>query len=238
VGPELETRIAACDQMSRWERSELGKDLRRLGLSYGEIMDLIPVKRSTLAAWSREVHLSDEHYAAIKERTGTQEGVPRDTNRKRQAEIAAIKKSAVLDAIVLVDQPLWTVGTALYWGEGYKTESSLGMANAEASALRLFMKWTSTYHDQEAEFRARLNIHANNDEPKAKEWWQGQLGLGPDDFAKSFVKPDGTGHRKNHLAYGVCAVKMRRSANVVPSHDGLGRLPCRSPWAVSSTPGR
>jgi hypothetical protein len=60
VGSEFQARIAAWETMSRWERSELGKDLRRLGLSYGEIMDLIPVKKSTLATWCREVKLSED----------------------------------------------------------------------------------------------------------------------------------------------------------------------------------
>ena len=49
VGAAFRERIDSWDTLSRWERSELGKDLRRLGLSYGEIMDLIPVKKSTLA---------------------------------------------------------------------------------------------------------------------------------------------------------------------------------------------
>jgi hypothetical protein len=34
-------RVRNWDRMSRWERSELGRDLRRLGMSYGEIMALI-----------------------------------------------------------------------------------------------------------------------------------------------------------------------------------------------------
>jgi hypothetical protein len=176
-------------------------------------MDLIPVKKSTLATWCREVKLSHEQYLAIKERTGSQEGVPRDTNRKRRDTINGIRRDAMTQAIVLVHEPLWTAGTALYWGEGYKTQSTLGMANAEPAALRLFMNWARCYHSEAAEFRARLNIHANNDEPRARQWWERQLGLGPEDFTRSFVKPDGTGHRKNHLAYGVCAVRMRRSAD-------------------------
>jgi hypothetical protein len=213
VEPELVARIADWDRSSRWERSELGKDLRRLGLSYREIMDLIPVKKSTLATWCREVRLSDEHYAAIKERTRSQEGIPRDTNRKRRSQISAIRTQALSEATMLVHEPLWTAGTALYWGEGYKTQSTLGMANADPAALRLFMSWTRYYHDEHAQFRARLNIHADNDEPWARGWWQSALDLDSADFTKSFIKPDGTGHRKNHLAHGVCAVRMRRSAD-------------------------
>lgn len=29
------------------------------------------------------------------------------------------------------------------------------------------------------------------------------------DFHKTFIKPKGTGHRKNHLRHGVCTIKMR-----------------------------
>lgn len=32
-------------------------------------------------------------------------------------------------------------------------------------------------------------------------------------FTKSFIKPAGTGHRKNHLPHGVCRACMRRSAD-------------------------
>ena len=68
VGTEFHDRIASWDYMSRWERSELGKDLRRLGLSYGEITDLISVKKSTLATWCRDVRLTEDQSAAIKSR--------------------------------------------------------------------------------------------------------------------------------------------------------------------------
>ncbi|MGH8952560.1 MAG: hypothetical protein ACRDX9_14175, partial [Acidimicrobiia bacterium] len=68
VGTEFRDRIDSWDKLSRWERSELGKDLRRLGLSYGEVMDLIPVKKSTLATWCREVKLSEEQVEALRAR--------------------------------------------------------------------------------------------------------------------------------------------------------------------------
>ncbi|HJQ77370.1 MAG TPA: hypothetical protein VJ948_08935, partial [Acidimicrobiia bacterium] len=61
-------RVRNYASLSRWERSELGRDLRRLGLSYGEIMDLITVKKSTLATWCRDVGLTEEQVAAIKVR--------------------------------------------------------------------------------------------------------------------------------------------------------------------------
>ena len=69
VGTVLQDRIDSWDRLSQWERSELGKYVRRLALSYGEIMELIPVKKSTLATWCREVKLTEEQYVAIRTRT-------------------------------------------------------------------------------------------------------------------------------------------------------------------------
>jgi len=213
VGEDLRRRVETWDSLSRWERSELGRDLRRAGLSYGEIMDLIPVKKSTLATWCREVDLSPAQIEAIKARTGSVAGLPRDTNRKRRAEIELIRAEAHDEAGSLITQPLWIAGTVLYWGEGFKTQSQLGMANSDPHALRLFMIWCSEYHLPDTGFRAKLNIHADNDEPAARWWWAEQLSLNLNDFNKSFVKPDGTGHRKNYLPNGVCLVIKRKSAD-------------------------
>ncbi len=212
---ELLGRIDSWDLLSRWERSELGKSLRRLGLSYSEIMDLIPVKKSTLATWCREVRLTEGQYAAIRSRTGSREGIPTDTQRKRRREIELIAAQARLEAIHLEIDPFWAMGLALYWAEGCKKSRRLEMAHSEPEALRLFMHWARRFHDPGATFAAAVNLHFDNDEPRAKCFWSEELGIDLDNFTKTLVKPDGTGHRKNHLAHGVCRVTMRRSTNAL-----------------------
>ena len=213
VGAAFQERIDSWDTLSRWERSELGKDLRRLGLSYGEVMDLISVKKSTLANWCRDVKLTEEQYAAIKARGAQEPGVPRDTQRKRHREIDMIQTQASLEAIHLQADPFWSAGVALYWGEGSKTSRRLEMAHSEPDALRLFMGWARRFHDPGANFAASLNLHFDNEEPAARRFWSTELGIALEDFTKTFIKPDGTGHRKNHLATGVCRVTMRRSTD-------------------------
>jgi hypothetical protein len=213
VGIEFQQRIAAWENLSRWERSELGKDLRRVGLSYGEVMELIPVKKSTLATWCREVELTDEQIEALKLRRPALPGVPRNTQRKRHREIELIEARARLESMHLQAHPFWMAGVALYWGEGSKTSRRLEMAHSESEALRFFMQWTRTFHDPNAAFAAALNLHADNDELDARQFWSTELGIELNDFTKTFVKPDGTGHRKNHLPSGVCRVTMRRSTD-------------------------
>src|SRR5690606_14482935 len=73
-------RVRRWESLSRWERSELGRDLRRSGLSYGEIMELVPVKKSTLATWCRDVELTERQIEAIRARSAPLPGYSRDTN--------------------------------------------------------------------------------------------------------------------------------------------------------------
>jgi len=55
--------------------------------------------------------------------------------------------------------------------------------------------------------------NADNDEPAAREWWSAEVEVPLADFTKTDVKPDGTGHRKNHLPYGVCTLIKGKSAD-------------------------
>ena len=70
-------------------------------------------------------------------------------------------------------------------------------------------------HDHDAEFVLSLHLHDGNDERSARQWWGEHLHLNDPDFTKTFIKPPGTGHRKNHLPHGVCRVRMRRSADAL-----------------------
>jgi hypothetical protein len=213
VWAELRARIGFWDSLSRWERSELGRDLRRLGLSYGEIMDMVPVGKSTLSTWCREVRLTDEQMVAIRERTGSREGIPRDTNRKRREEIGRIREGARAQVSHLMKDPLWVAGTILYWAEGAKTRNHLRLNNSDPRALRLFIQWIRVFVDPEAEFSMQLHLHEGNDDAEARAYWRAETGLTEANFYRAFIKPAGTGHRKNHLAHGVCTVRMRRSSD-------------------------
>lgn len=200
-------------EMDRWERSELGRSLRRHGLSYGEIMNLIPVSKGTLAHWCRDIRLRPDQIEAIKRRTAGPRDVPRDTQRKRRAEVARLQARATREVPVLLNQPLWVAGVCLYWAEGGKTTRRLEVSNSDARLLRLFIAWVRTYVDPGAEFVLMLHLHEGNDELAAQAWWREALDLPDASFHKTFIKPRGTGHRKNSLTQGVCRVRVRRSTD-------------------------
>ena len=213
VTPLVLARVDRWDRLTRWERSELGKELRRLGLTYGEIRNLIPVPKGTLSYWCRDIRLTPGQVRAIADRVPTQEGVPKDTQWRRRAEIEQIQREAKLEAIELLDEPEWVAGVALYWGEGAKTDRRLSITNADPRLLRTYISWVKAFVDPDPTFSLAINLHADNDEPAARHYWSTELEISESSFTKTYFKAEGTGHRKNHLAYGVCRVLMRRSTD-------------------------
>ena len=199
--------------MSRWKRTELGRDLRRLGLSYGEIMELIPVAKGTLAGWCRSIELSDAQALAIRERTGSVRGVPRDTQWRRREEIERIRADAREEAATLVSDPLWLAGTVMYWAEGNKRHRDFAMTNTDPAVLRLFTVWVRRFLDPEPDFVLSLHLHDSNDEAAARQYWREELSLPEADFWKTFWKRPGTGHRTNRHSAGVCRVRVRRGTD-------------------------
>ena len=176
-------------------------------------MDLIDAKKSTLATWCREVTLTDEQIGAIKKGRAQIPGTPVDTNWRRRKEIRELRSVARSLVPELAEDPLWVGGLVLYWAESNKTRNKVGMANTDPRALRLFLWWVRTYVQPDAEFSLQLHLHEGNDEEGAKEYWRSETGLGNSNFVKTFIKPKGTGHRKNHLKHGVCTVRMKCPAD-------------------------
>jgi hypothetical protein len=199
--------------LTRWERAELGRSLRRAGWTYGEIMDLLPVSKGTLAGWCKDIRLSEEQIEAIKARVPSQKGVPRDTQRRRRAEIEAIRSAAAVEAAERVHDPFWIAGVVMYWAEGTKAKPRLDLTNSDPRALRLLISWTRRFHLPEAEFVLELHLHEGNNDTEARLFWASALGLVDPPFYATFVKPAGTGHRKNKLVHGVCRVSMTKSSD-------------------------
>jgi len=213
VPQELIDQAKEWDELRRWERRELGKALRRLGLTYGEIREIIPVPKSTLSDWCRDVELSRSQVEVIRARLPSQKGVPKDSQWRRRVEIEQIRAQAKAFAEEHCHDSFFVAGVILYWAEGSKWRNDFAVANTDPAALRLFVAWVRAYLDRQAEFRLSLHLHQGNDEERAQSYWRTQLGLQDAKFTKTYIKPRGTGHRKNRVPAGVCRVRVLRCAD-------------------------
>jgi hypothetical protein len=102
------------DRLTRWERAESGRALRRLGWTYGEIAEVLPVGKGTPAGWCREIRLTFEQVEAIKAPVPSQKGVPKDANWRRRKEVEALRARARDEARARLEDPFWVAGTVFY----------------------------------------------------------------------------------------------------------------------------
>ena len=107
----------------------------------------------------------------------------------------------------------FVAGVVLYWAEGSKTRNDVLLSNTDPRTLRLFISWVRQHLDDEAEFVLSLHLHEGNDEAEAIAYWRTATGLLEARFTKTYIKPMGSGHRKNSHRHGVCRVRVLRSSN-------------------------
>ena len=69
------------------------------------------------------------------------------------------------------------------------------------------MRWFREFCEVPQEkFKARLHIHSGQDEQSMKSFWSETTGIPLAQFGKSYVKKEGSGHRKNILYHGTIQV--------------------------------
>jgi hypothetical protein len=111
-------------------------------------------------------------------------------------EIQEIRAAASGEVSHLVTDPLWVAGTTLYWADGAMTSNRLSLANSDPRTSRLYITWARAFVASDAAFVLKLNLHFDNSDPDARTYWTEQLSMPDAYFYKTFVKPEGTGHRR------------------------------------------
>lgn len=199
--------------MKRWEVKERVISLRKKGLSYNEIRAKIPLAKSTISHWCRDIELTKEQILRLNQlkAKGSYAGRLKGSkvNQKRRAiEIAQIKEAARLEAPLLLKEKFWLAGLMLYWAEGHKS-GKVGISNSDPNIIEFLMEWLRRYCNVEnPKFKPHLNLHSGQNEDEIKEFWSKIIKLPKERFGKSYIKKEGTGHRKNILYRGTLRVDI------------------------------
>lgn len=212
IPPELRARAACWGELQRWERRELARELRALGLSYREISAIIPASKGSISNWCRDVSVSPEQAARLRALgpSPTQRAAMAARKRHRAAEVRSTRRAeATIEAIPLLTDASFVAGLVAYWSEGAKNGSGARFANSDPCLARLFIAWVERFlQTPRSRMRAYLNIHADQDEQACIGYWAHELGFSLEQFGKTFIKPDGTGHRKAILYHGTISIRL------------------------------
>jgi len=120
--------------------------------------------------------------------------------------------------------PEFIAGLMLYWAEGTKHQGA-SVSNSDPRLIRFMMKWFRRYYEiSPIEFSIHLHLHTGQNENKMKRYWSDMTKVPLDNFHKSFVKPEGSGYRKNHLYNGTVKLRVKRKGSTYTLFEILGSL--------------
>jgi len=126
-------------------------NLRKQGLTYNEILEVVPVAKSTLSLWLHEVGLTKSQHQRItlKKIEAAKRGGRKRFN-ERVLKTQRIKEKANKEARVRISDPLWLCGVMLYWAEGSKEKTwrpsgKVVLNNMDPLMIALFKRWLLKY---------------------------------------------------------------------------------------------
>ena len=133
--------------ITKQKERERAIKLRRKGRTYSEILAQIPVAKSTLSLWLREVGIAQKQKQRLtqKKREASFRG-GEARRRQRVEETRAILNQAEKEIGAISKRELWLIGSALYWAEGSKQKISnvaqqTQFSNSDSRMIEIFMTW-------------------------------------------------------------------------------------------------
>lgn len=121
--------------------------LRMRGFSYDDIQERVPVAKSTLSSWLRNMKIPEEHARRLQKRKmGSLLKFAEKRKSERLAGTAKIKQDAIENIKEISKRDLWLIGIVLYWARGLLEDDrryGLGVrfSSADADLIRIFLAW-------------------------------------------------------------------------------------------------
>lgn len=121
--------------------------LRHKGFSYSEILKTVPIAKSTLSVWLREIGVAKRYKQRLTEKRRQAQFKAQQACREKRIKITEEIKFLARNEIGKISKrELWLIGTALYWGEGTKqgirnVSARVTFSNSDPKMIRIFLRW-------------------------------------------------------------------------------------------------
>ncbi|MBU2564114.1 hypothetical protein KKA23_00805 [Patescibacteria group bacterium] len=180
----------------KWKQIEKARELRKLGWTFKEIMKKVPGHRSTLNRWCYDIELTPKQIASKGKRYTARLKGAKSNQIKRQKQIVKIKQEAKKEICPLTDYEFKLAGAALYWAEGSK-KGGTSIANSNPELIKFTTKWLKNICNvPNKKFDICLYLHSGHNEEKMKKYWSKITKISLQNFKKSYIKKEGSGHKK------------------------------------------
>lgn len=185
-------------------RSNRIKQLRSTGLSIPKIAKRLKCAKSIVSYHCKNVKLSDEQVVTLKNNSTTTSKYASAIN-KLNWDRAKAKSSNEADKEFkeLSKNPDFMLFLGLYWGEGNKRGSTIGITNNDPGVILISLKWFK-YFSPNSNFETIIKCYPEQDQNKCAKYWSDILKLP----IKTMPKPWLGKHRKIYSKRGLCVLRF------------------------------
>lgn len=206
--------------------------LRKQGKTYSEILKEVPVAKSTLSAWFRDVKLSqfqNQRITAKKRAAQRRGGEAR--HRRRVEGTKKIYKESKRQIGKLSEREKWLIGVTLYWTEGAKEKpwrvgSMFQFINSDPHMITFLLHWLNhTLKIPKSEISFRIHVHENHEYriDEIIKYWTSIIRFSKPVFQKPvFKRHTFKSNRRNVNAnyQGLLEVRAYKSSRLVRRIEG------------------
>lgn len=198
--------------------------LRKKGLSYSEILKLVPVAQSSISLWCRQVTLTPNQIARLQKLR--EEGVHRGSVQ-RHITASKLKQDIIFRATEEIkrisNRELWLIGVALYWAEGskqHKKSVSQGVkfTNSDPNMIMIFNHWlTKIIKIDSSNIDYEIYLHESMSREKSKiiSYWSKILEKPIAKFDRIYLKKNIITKSYPKSDYkGVLRIVVKKSTNL------------------------
>ena len=202
--------------------------LRRQGKTYTDILQSVPVAKSTLGIWLKEAKLSvpeKQKFTEAKRLASLRGGLAKRKQRiEKQGKIFLEAKSRIKG---LSEYEFFLMGVCFYWAEGtkekeYSPGSGVAFSNMDPKMIMIFLRWLQkTCGIPKNMIGFEIMVHQSHRERLAelRRFWSKVTGYPTSSFSQIYFKKSKIKktNRKNtgEKYHGVLKIKVRKSSDLV-----------------------
>lgn len=198
--------------MARFQDHNNALKLRKQGMSYSQIKEILGVSKSTLSCWLKEYPLSKERVSELRGKNEKRIERFRETmKRKKDKRLACCYQQQKKKIFPIKNKELFLCGLFLYWGEGSKGYTVVGVSNTDPAMIKFFIKWLATcFGVSRSRLSAQLQLYNDMEVEKEIRFWSDCLRISKRQFIRPYVKKNVQTNinHKGGFGHGTCNLRV------------------------------
>ena len=201
--------------MAKYKEKSKAIELRKKGLSYGQIKDKLGISKGTLSTWLRDYPLSKERIRELRDNNPIRiERYISTMKNKREEKLSAAFEKVKKEIGKISRRELFVAGFFLYWAEGGKTNrNALTFTNTDPAMLRIYIRWLEILGVKKEKLKFKLHLYKDMKEYSEIKFWSNELEVSNSQFRKTWIKDSNMSDLtyKNNFGHGTCNIILHNT---------------------------